>query len=119
MERADLELVLAIRQHGSLAGAARALRVAAPVAFGRLHIVPRLPAFYAGHPKMKVHLQLDDGFVDLVAAGAVRKGQPVKVLGQGDIRKTHLQIHLDHRTAACREFAQPLADNIDELLLVV
>jgi DNA-binding transcriptional LysR family regulator len=46
------------------------LRVAAPVAFGRLHIVPRLPAFYAGHPKMKVHLQLDDGFIDLVAAGA-------------------------------------------------
>lgn len=45
------------------------LRVAAPVAFGRLHIVPRLPAFYARHPKIKVHLQLDDGFVDLVAAG--------------------------------------------------
>lgn len=45
------------------------LRVAAPVAFGRLHIVPRLAAFYARHPKVKVHLQLDDGFVDLVAAG--------------------------------------------------
>lgn len=45
------------------------LRVAAPVAFGRLHIVPRLPAFYARHPKIRVHLQLDDGFVDLVAAG--------------------------------------------------
>ncbi|MCK9986627.1 MAG: hypothetical protein AzoDbin1_03099 [Azoarcus sp.] len=45
------------------------LRVAAPVAFGRLHIVPRLAAFYARHPKIKVHLQLDDGFVDLVAAG--------------------------------------------------
>lgn len=46
------------------------LRVAAPVAFGRLHIVPRLAAFYAGHPKIRVNLQLDDGFVDLVAAGA-------------------------------------------------
>lgn len=45
------------------------LRVAAPVAFGRLHIVPRLPAFYDRHPKIKVDLQLDDGFVDLVAAG--------------------------------------------------
>ncbi|AKU11199.1 transcriptional regulator, LysR family [Azoarcus sp. CIB] len=45
------------------------LRVAAPVAFGRLHIVPRLAAFYARHPKIKLHLQLDDGFVDLVAAG--------------------------------------------------
>ena len=45
------------------------LRVAAPVAFGRLHIVPRLAAFYARHPRMKIQLQLDDGFVDLVAAG--------------------------------------------------
>lgn len=45
------------------------LRVAAPVAFGRLHIVPRLPAFYERYPKIKVDLQLDDGFVDLVAAG--------------------------------------------------
>lgn len=45
------------------------LRVAAPVAFGRLHIVPRLPAFYARHPRLRVNLQLDDAFVDLVAAG--------------------------------------------------
>ncbi len=45
------------------------LRVAAPVAFGRLHIVPRLPAFYARHPRIQLNLQLDDGFIDLVAAG--------------------------------------------------
>lgn len=45
------------------------LRVAAPVAFGRLHIVPRLPAFYERYPKIRIHLQLDDNFVDLVAAG--------------------------------------------------
>jgi DNA-binding transcriptional LysR family regulator len=45
------------------------LRVAAPAAFGRLHIVPRLPAFYARYPKLTVELQLDDSFVDLVAAG--------------------------------------------------
>lgn len=45
------------------------LRVAAPVAFGRLHIVRRLPAFYARHPRLRVELQLDDGFVDLVSAG--------------------------------------------------
>lgn len=45
------------------------LRVAAPVAFGRLHIVPRLPAFYAQYPKIKIHLQLDDNFVDLAAGG--------------------------------------------------
>lgn len=46
-----------------------ALRVAAPVAFGRLHIVPRLPEFYALYPNMRIDLQLDDNFVDLVAAG--------------------------------------------------
>lgn len=45
------------------------LRVAAPVAFGRMHIVPRLAAFYARYPKMRIDLQLDDSFVDLVAAG--------------------------------------------------
>ena len=36
MDRTDLELVLAIRQHGSLAGAARALHLAAPVVTKRL-----------------------------------------------------------------------------------
>lgn len=45
------------------------LRVAAPVSFGRLHIVPRLPAFYERYPKIQIDLQLDDGFVDLVGAG--------------------------------------------------
>ena len=45
------------------------LRVAAPVAFGRIHIVPRLAAFYERYPKMRIDLQLDDSFVDLVAAG--------------------------------------------------
>lgn len=45
------------------------LRVAAPVAFGRIHIVPRLAAYYARYPKMRIDLQLDDRFVDLVAAG--------------------------------------------------
>jgi DNA-binding transcriptional LysR family regulator len=45
------------------------LRVAAPVAFGRLHLVPRLPALYARHPRLRVELQLDDSFVDLVSAG--------------------------------------------------
>jgi DNA-binding transcriptional LysR family regulator len=45
------------------------LRVAAPVAFGRLHIVPRLQGFYERYPKIKIDLQLDDSFVDLVVAG--------------------------------------------------
>ncbi|OWW19911.1 LysR family transcriptional regulator [Noviherbaspirillum denitrificans] len=45
------------------------LRVAAPVNFGRLHIVPRLPDFYERYPHIRIDLQLDDSFVDLVAAG--------------------------------------------------
>jgi len=45
------------------------LRVAAPTAFGRQHIVPRLHEFYAHYPKVKIDLLLDDSFVDLVAAG--------------------------------------------------
>jgi DNA-binding transcriptional LysR family regulator len=45
------------------------LRVAAPAAFGRRHIVPRLQDFYARYPNIKIDLQLDDSFLDLVAAG--------------------------------------------------
>ncbi|MFC5513489.1 LysR family transcriptional regulator [Massilia jejuensis] len=45
------------------------LRVAAPVSFGRLHIVPRLGAFFARYPRLKLDLQLDDSFVDLVVGG--------------------------------------------------
>jgi len=45
------------------------LRVAAPVSFGRLHIVPRLKAFFERYPQLKIDLQLDDGFVDLVVGG--------------------------------------------------
>lgn len=70
------------------------LRVAAPVAFGRLHIVPRLPAFYARHPRLRVNLQLDDAFVDLVAAGidvAFRVGE------LGDSRLIARRIGTAHR----------------------
>jgi DNA-binding transcriptional LysR family regulator len=45
------------------------LRVSAPAAFGRQHIVPRLQDFYARYPNLKIDLLLDDSFVDLVAAG--------------------------------------------------
>ena len=45
------------------------LRVAAPVSFGRLHIVPRLKGFFNRYPQLKIDLQLDDGFVDLVVGG--------------------------------------------------
>ncbi|BAL25008.1 LysR family transcriptional regulator [Azoarcus sp. KH32C] len=64
LEEARLEVHRAEREISGV------LRVAAPAAFGRLHIVPRLPAFYERYPRLKVDLQLDDSFVDLVVAGA-------------------------------------------------
>lgn len=67
-----------------------AMRVAAPVAFGRLKIVPRLVEFLAGHPRLNVDLRLDDRFVNLVEDGidvAVRVGH-------------HVDAHLIARTIA-------------------
>lgn len=42
------------------------LRVAAPVGFGR-HLGPALAPLLAGHPGLSLHLEVDDGFTDLVA----------------------------------------------------
>ncbi|UCB54616.1 MAG: LysR family transcriptional regulator [Thiotrichales bacterium] len=53
------------------------LRIAAPLSFGVGRIAPVLPAFMNQHPELKVHLQLEDHFTDLVAEGidvAVRIG---------------------------------------------
>jgi DNA-binding transcriptional LysR family regulator len=53
------------------------LRIAAPLSFGIGQIAPILPRFMKQHPGLKVHLQLEDHFTDLVAAGidvAIRIG---------------------------------------------
>ncbi|WP_455235355.1 LysR family transcriptional regulator [Thiogranum longum] len=53
------------------------LRIAAPLSFGIGRIAPVLPVFMKRHPELKVHLQLEDRFTDLVAEGidvAVRIG---------------------------------------------
>lgn len=42
------------------------IRLAAPMSFGHLQIAPRLPAFLARHPKLRVHLDLTDRKIDLV-----------------------------------------------------
>jgi DNA-binding transcriptional LysR family regulator len=63
LEEARVEIQ---RTENDIAGV---LRVAAPASFGRLHIVPRLPAFFERYPQLKIDLQLDDGFVDLVVGG--------------------------------------------------
>ncbi len=45
------------------------VRVSAAVAFGRLHIVPRLDGFYTQYPDIKVDITLNDRVVDLVEDG--------------------------------------------------
>ncbi len=53
------------------------LRLGTPVAFGRLHVAPRMPAFLDRHPEVQVELVMSDAFVDLVGEGldlAIRVG---------------------------------------------
>lgn len=54
------------------------LRIAAPVVFGRLHIVPRLPAFLNRYPDVAIDLIMSDSFTDLAEQGidlAIRVGE--------------------------------------------
>jgi DNA-binding transcriptional LysR family regulator len=43
------------------------IRLAASVSLGQLHIAPRLPAFLARYPKVRLRVELTDRMVDLVA----------------------------------------------------
>ena len=45
------------------------LRVAAPVGFGRLVLMPLVKDFLALHPQVKLDLRLDDALIDLVEQG--------------------------------------------------
>lgn len=52
------------------AGAPRGLlRVTAPVALGRQHIAPALPAFFAQYPEIRIELDLSDRLVALAQEG--------------------------------------------------
>jgi DNA-binding transcriptional LysR family regulator len=54
------------------------LRIQATVAFARLHVIPRLPAFLAQHPALDVDIVLDDRDINLVKHGidiGLRVGQ--------------------------------------------
>ncbi len=81
-ERAKLALE-AVHEAESAVGRQRTkpagvLRLATPVVFGRLHIVPRLPAFLARFPEVSVDLTMSDSFIDLVEQGidvAIRVGE--------------------------------------------
>ena len=53
------------------------LKITAPAAFGRLHVVPHLPGFLTAHPAISVDVTLTDTHVDLIEAGidlAIRIG---------------------------------------------
>lgn len=55
-----------------------AIRVALPVVFGMREVIPRLPAFLARHPLLRVDLRVSDAYQDLVAEGvdvAIRLGR--------------------------------------------
>jgi DNA-binding transcriptional LysR family regulator len=62
-----------------LAGHPRGLvRVTAPVALGRQHVAPTLPAFLRAHPEIRLELDLNDRFVNLAQEGfdlAIRHAQ--------------------------------------------
>ncbi|MFT7306403.1 MAG: DNA-binding transcriptional LysR family regulator [Candidatus Azotimanducaceae bacterium] len=54
------------------------IRVSAVVAFGRLHVVPRLDKFFSQYPEIKVDVRLNDRVIDLVEEGvdvAFRMGE--------------------------------------------
>lgn len=54
------------------------VRMAVPVAFGRLHVAPRIRRLLDCYPELKVDLIMNDGFVDLVEQGidfAIRIGE--------------------------------------------
>lgn len=65
------------------------LSVTVPTAFGRRHIVPSLPAFYAKYPRIQVEMHVSDHRVDLSAQRAdvaIRLG----VLPDSDLVATRL-----------------------------
>jgi DNA-binding transcriptional LysR family regulator len=51
---------------GAGAGLEGRLRIAAPVTFSRLHLVPNLGAFLDAHPKIQLDIVMDDRAVDLL-----------------------------------------------------
>ncbi|MEQ8699485.1 MAG: LysR substrate-binding domain-containing protein [Bauldia litoralis] len=65
------------------------LRVNAPMSFGTLHLGPAVADFMADHPKLRIDLQLNDRFVDIVAEGfdvALRIAEPLEDTTLVDLR---------------------------------
>jgi DNA-binding transcriptional LysR family regulator len=70
-ERALRAITEAIEAEAAAKGAGASLegrlRIAAPVTFSRLHLVPKLIAFLSVHSKLQLELVMDDRSIDLVA----------------------------------------------------
>lgn len=78
------EAALAVRPQAEARGT---LRIAAPLAFARLHLMPRMARFLAAHPDLRTDWVLGDRPVDLVEEGidlAIRIG---RVTDQGLIAR--------------------------------
>jgi DNA-binding transcriptional LysR family regulator len=78
------EAALSVRPDAAVRGV---LRIAAPLAFARLHLMPRMAAFLADHPDLRTDWVLGDRPVDLVEEGvdlAIRIG---RVTDQGLIAR--------------------------------
>lgn len=73
VEQAEPGLALLTRslsEAREAAGAPRGvLRVTAPVALGRQHVAPALPAFFARYPELRIELDLSDRLVPLAQEG--------------------------------------------------
>jgi DNA-binding transcriptional LysR family regulator len=66
-QRVAEEAELAERSVGELQAEPRGeVRLATSVSFGQIQVAPRLPAFLARHPKLRVRMDLTDRMVDLV-----------------------------------------------------
>jgi DNA-binding transcriptional LysR family regulator len=66
-QRMAAEAELAERSVGELQAEPRGeIRLAASTSFGQIQIAPRLPAFLARYPKVRVQMELTDRMVDLV-----------------------------------------------------
>jgi DNA-binding transcriptional LysR family regulator len=73
VEQAEPGLVLlnrSLSEAREAAGAPRGLlRVTAPVALGRQHVAPALPAFFERYPELRIELDLSDRLVPLAQEG--------------------------------------------------
>ena len=63
LEEAELAVS---QQHGELAGA---IKIAAPLSFGLLHLAPAFSEFMKAHPKVQLDLDFNDRHIDILQEG--------------------------------------------------